>query len=85
MDAAEELIESHNERRHNSESVGFVMHETVEEMAEFMDQVYELASEEEFKSLRMQLANGDGEIVMVAKEFQEMSELMEHDTARYRY
>lgn len=85
VDKAESLIESHNEGMHDGDEVGFVIHETVEDMAEFLNMVHEVATEDEYKSLRMQLAKGDAEVSMVAKEFSEVNELLDHETHQYRY
>lgn len=82
---AEELIESHNDGMHDGDDVGFVIHETVEDMAEFLNQVHDRATEDQYKGFRMQLAKGDAAVHMVAKEFDEVDELLDHETHQYRY
>lgn len=85
VDEAEKLMDSHNENMHDGEDIGFVIHETVEEMAEFLEQVHEEATEEQYSNFISQLAKGDSEVFMVSKEFEEVTDCVDHDVRPYKY
>jgi hypothetical protein len=85
VEEAENLMDSHNENMHDGDEVGFVMHETVEEMAEFLERVHELCTEERYSNFVSQLRNGNSEVFLVSAEFDEVTECVDHDVRPYKY